>query len=424
MGRCPCFGFRRKNKGKPQEEETKVRKNSNKPVENLSPTSSVNMTCFDTGLRPEENPTEQSDNSYKAQIFTFRELATATKNFRDETFIGQGGFGTVYKGRIEKTNQVVAVKRLDNTGLQGEKEFLVEVLMLSLLRHDNLVNMIGYCAEGDQRLLVYEYMPLGSLESHLHDILPNEEPLEWNTRMMIAGGAAKGLNYLHNEANPSVIYRDLKPSNILLDESFHAKLSDFGLAKFGPTGDQSYVSTRVMGTQGYCAPEYATSGKLTMRSDIYSFGVVFLEIITGRRAYDDTRGSEKHLVDWARPMFRDKKSFPRLADPRLKGKYPGSALKMAIELAAMCLREEPRQRPNASDIVLALDYLSSKQYGPKVSSTINIGGMEIEESSKETTVALPKDAERERAVAEAKLWGETWRQRRQSGQNSPEEANR
>lgn len=116
--------------------------------------------------------------------------------------------------------------------------------------------------------------------------------------MKIAAGAARGLNYLHHEANPSVIYRDLKTSNILLGEGFHPKLSDFGLAKFGPTGDQSFVNTRVMGTHGYCAPEYATSGKLTMRSDIYSFGVVLLELITGRRAYDETRGPEKHLVDW------------------------------------------------------------------------------------------------------------------------------
>lgn len=132
----------------------------------------------------------------------------------------------------------------------------------------------------------------------LADLSPDKEPLDWNTRMMIAAGAARGLNYLHHEAKPTVIYRDLKTSNILLDEGFHPKLSDFGLAKFGPTGDQSYVATRVMGTHGYCAPEYATTGKLTMRSDIYSFGVVLLELITGRRAYDDTREHDKHLVDW------------------------------------------------------------------------------------------------------------------------------
>ncbi|KAK7311325.1 hypothetical protein RJT34_09386 [Clitoria ternatea] len=414
MGRCPCFGSRKKGKGKANDEE-----NNNR---NSLPDNNNSVSQRSSGHRLEEHPKEESDGSYKAHIFTFRELATATKNFRDETFIGQGGFGTVYKGKIEITNQVVAVKRLDTTGVQGEKEFLVEVLMLSLLRHPNLVSMIGYCAEGDQRLLVYEYMALGSLESHLHDISPDEEPLDWNTRMIIASGAAKGLNYLHHEAKPSVIYRDLKSSNILLDKDFHPKLSDFGLAKFGPTGDQSYVATRVMGTQGYCAPEYASSGKLTMKSDIYSFGVVLLELITGRRAYDEACGPERHLVDWARPMFRDKRSFPRLVDPQLNGQYPGSALMMVVELTAMCLREEPRHRPDAGDIVLALDYLSTKQYTPKTSNMPSPRGMGSGESPKEISAILPKDSQREQAVAEAKLWGETWRQRRQSGQSSPVEA--
>ncbi|BAT84764.1 hypothetical protein LR48_Vigan03g175400 [Vigna angularis] len=411
---CLCFGLRKKGKEKSDMGRDELNKNC-KSVKNTNDVSESSP-----GNGPEENPVQEGENSHKARIFTFRELATATKSFRDETFIGQGGFGIVYKGIIGE-NQVVAVKRLDTTGVQGEKEFLVEVLMLSLLRHPNLVNMIGYCAEGDQRLLVYEYMALGSLESHLHDVSPDEEPLDWNTRMIIACGSAKGLHYLHDEAKPSVIYRDLKASNILLDEDFHPKLSDFGLAKFGPTGDQSYVATRVMGTQGYCAPEYATSGKLTKRSDIYSFGVVLLELITGRKAYDDKHGPEKLLVDWARPMLRDKRSFQRLVDPRLEGRYPGSCLPMVIELTAMCLREEPRQRPNAGDIVAALEFLSSKQYSPMLNTVNNTTEMESGESPNETTTILPKESVRERAVAEAKLWGETWRQKRQSGQNSPKE---
>ncbi|CAJ1789189.1 unnamed protein product [Sphenostylis stenocarpa] len=415
MGSCPCFGLKKKSNVK----SAKARDEENKNRKSAESSNDVSECCSGNG--PEENPKEDGESPHKARIFTFRELATATKNFRDETFIGQGGFGIVYKGIIGE-NQVVAVKRLDTTGVQGEKEFLVEVLMLSLLRHSNLVNMIGYCAEGDQRLLVYEYMALGSLESHLHDVSPDEEALDWNTRMMIACGSAKGLRYLHDEAKPSVIYRDLKTSNILLGEDFHPKLSDFGLAKFGPTGDQSYVATRVMGTQGYCAPEYATSGKLTMRSDIYSFGVVLLELITGRKAYDDNRGPEKHLVDWARPMLREKRSFGRLVDPRLRGQYPGSCLPMVIELTTMCLREEPRQRPKAGDIVEALEFLSSKQYSPNVFNTVNTTEVESGASPNETTAILPKESTRERAVAEAKLWGETWRQRRLSEQSSPEEA--
>ncbi|KAH9784905.1 putative serine/threonine-protein kinase PBL26 [Citrus sinensis] len=245
------------------------------------------------------NKEAAGNNNIAAQTFTFRELATATKNFRQECLIGEGGFGRVYKGKLEKTAQVVAVKQLDRNGLQGNKEFIVEVLMLSLLHHDNLVNLIGYCADGEQRLLVYEYMPLRSLEDHLLDIGPEQKPIDWFTRMKIALGAAKGLEYLHDKANPPVIYRDLKSSNILLDCEFNAKLSDFGLAKLGPIGDKTHVSSRVMGTYGYCAPEYQRTGQLTVKSDVYTFGVVLLELITGRRAIDTTRPTyEQNLVTW------------------------------------------------------------------------------------------------------------------------------
>lgn len=222
----------------------------------------------------------------------------------------------------------MAIKQLDLDGLQGNREFLVEVTMLSQLHHPNLVRLVGYCAQGDQRLLVYEYMPLGSLEDHLYGtyhacmhacvvsvesrlmsclwwadtgLPPDGKRLDWNTRMRIAADAAKGMEYLHDTANPPVIYRDLKSSNILLGEGYHAKLSDFGLAKIGPVGDDTHVSTRVMGTYGYCAPEYARTGQLTTRSDIYSFGVVLLEIITGRRAIEHSRAAaEKNLVEWVR----------------------------------------------------------------------------------------------------------------------------
>lgn len=294
-----------------------------------------------------------------AQIFTFRELCTATKNFTPDSLLGEGGFGRVYKGFIESGNQVVAVKQLDRNGFQGNREFLVEVLMLSLLHHPNLVNLVGYCADGDQRILVYEYMPNGSLEDHLLDVSPHKKPLDWNTRMKIAVGAAKGLEYLHEIANPPVIYRDFKASNILLDEEFNPKLSDFGLAKLGPTGDKSHVSTRVMGTYGYCAPEYALTGQLTTKSDVYSFGVVFLEIITGRRVIDNARpSSEQNLVTWAQPLFRDRRKFTLMADPVLEGKYPIKGLYQALAVAAMCLQEEASTRPLISDVVTALEYLA------------------------------------------------------------------
>ncbi|KAM0835926.1 hypothetical protein ACQ4PT_062637 [Festuca glaucescens] len=298
-----------------------------------------------------------------AQTFTFRELAAATNNFRADCLLGEGGFGRVYKGYLESVNQVVAIKQLDRDGLQGNREFLVEVLMLSLLHHPNLVNLIGYCADGDQRLLVYEYMPLGSLEDHLHD----KPRLDWNTRMKIAAGAAKGLEHLHDKTNPPVIYRDLKCSNILLGEGYHPKLSDFGLAKLGPVGDKTHVSTRVMGTYGYCAPEYAMTGQLTLKSDVYSYGVVLLEIITGRRAIDNTRAAgEQNLVAWARPLFKDRRKFPQMADPALEGQYPSRGLYQALAVAAMCVQEQPTMRPVIGDVVTALSYLASQTCDPEV----------------------------------------------------------
>ncbi|KAK4756554.1 hypothetical protein SAY87_006681 [Trapa incisa] len=308
--------------------------------------------------REDKAPKTNGSNNIAAETFTFRELAMATKNFRQQCLIGEGGFGRVYKGRLERTGQVVAIKQLDRNGLQGNKEFLVEVLMLSLLHNENLVNLIGYCADGDQRLLVYEYMPLGSLEDHLLDLSPNQKPLDWLTRMKIALGAAKGLEYLHDKANPPVIYRDLKSSNILLESEFNAKLSDFGLAKLGPMGDKTHVSSRIMGTYGYCAPEYQRTGHLTVKSDVYSFGVVLLELITGRRAIDSTRHTnEQNLVKWALPIVKNPHRHSELADPLLRNEYPARGLSQAAAVAAMCLNEESSARPLMSDVVTALSFL-------------------------------------------------------------------
>ncbi|XP_047311638.1 serine/threonine-protein kinase PBS1-like [Impatiens glandulifera] len=370
-----------------------------------------------------------------AHIFTLRELSAATKHFRPECFIGEGGFGSVYKGLLESTGQVIAVKQLDRNGLQGNREFLVEVLMLSLLHHPNLVSLIGYCADGDQRLLVYEYMALGSLEDHLLDLGPEDEALDWNTRMKIAVGAARGLEYLHDKANPPVIYRDFKSSNILLAEGFHPKLSDFGLAKLGPTGDKSHVSTRVMGTYGYCAPEYAMTGQLTVKSDVYSFGVVFLELITGRKAIDSSRpNGEQNLVAWARPLFNDRRNIAKLSDPRLEGRFPTRGLYQALAVASMCIQEQAAARPLIGDVVTALSYLSNQVYDPINRLKEERGGRISKNDDNEVSTGRkwdsteggserddsPRDTEktlnRERAVAEAKMWGENWRDKtRQTG---------
>ncbi|GLU23284.1 hypothetical protein SLE2022_393060 [Rubroshorea leprosula] len=322
-----------------------------------------------------------------ARTFTFEELVIATDNFNPACMIGEGGFGRVYRGHIESIDQVVAVKKLDKNGLQGSREFFSEVLTLSLVQHPNLVQLIGYCAEGDEKILVYEYMANGSLENHLLDLPPGKEPLDWNTRMKIAEGAAKGLEYLHDFADPPVIYRDFKASNILLDDDFNPKLSDFGLAKLGPTGGKDHVSTRVMGTYGYCAPEYAMTGKLTTKSDVYSFGVVFLEIISGRRAIDFKMPTEEqNLIDWAEPLFKDKKKFKMMADPLLEEKYPLKGLYQALAVAAMCLQEEADSRPLIGDVVTALEFLAMpKDHEKTAAESVNRSGRYVDSVKGEST---------------------------------------
>ncbi|KAK8621315.1 hypothetical protein V6N13_067750 [Hibiscus sabdariffa] len=329
-----------------------------------------------------------------AQKFSFRELAAATKNFRQECLLGEGGFGRVYKGTLQSNGQVVAVKQLDRNHMKGCKEFLVEVARLSLLHHANLVSLIGYCADGDQRLLVYEFLPGGSLEDVLlsTNIFPSsfvplsvnifkksttmlthllfvvaiaeskdgEKPeIDWLTRMRIAYGAAQALEYLH-EADPPVIYSDLKSANVLLDEEFNPKLSDIGLDKLAHSGEKSPTQSRTMGTYGYSAPEYSRSGKLTTVADVYSFGVVLLELITGRRAIDTTKPvDEQNLVAWAQPLFKEPKKFPDMADPVLKKRFPERGLNQAVAIAAMCLQDVATARPLMSDVVTVLSYLSA-----------------------------------------------------------------
>lgn len=304
-----------------------------------------------------------------ARSFTFAELVVATNHFKASQLIGEGGFGKVYKG-VLNNGQVVAIKRLNLDGLQGNQEFIVEVLLLSLLNHPNLVNLIGYCAEEEQRLLVYEYMPKGSLEDHLFGIEEDKQVMDWNTRVKIAVGAARGLEHLHCEAKPPIIYRDLKTANILLDKDFEPKLSDFGLAKLGPVGDKTHVSTRVMGTYGYCAPEYAMTGKLTLKSDIFSFGVVLLEIVTGKKTFDPKRMMGEHsLVAWSRPYLKDRRKYMDLVDPRLRGRYSKRSARHLIAVTAMCLSEEAAQRPSIKEIVAALEFLATECDAPTANST-------------------------------------------------------
>ncbi|CAN1271514.1 Receptor-like kinase LIP2 [Linum perenne] len=337
----------------------------------------VTSGCNVRTIEPKKQNMDESggaNNGGTPQMYTFRELATATKNFRQEFLLGEGGFGRVYKGTLASNGQVVAVKQIDRHS-QGCKDFVQEVNSIHMLKHDNIVQLIGYCADGDQRVLVFEYIPNGSLENHLLELAPDKEPMDWITRIKIAHGTAEGLAYLHLQANPPIIYRDLKPSNILLDDDFSPKLSDFSSMSFG-ADNNCPIQSRAMGTYGYSAPEYSRSGQLTSKSDVYSFGVILLELITGRRAIDTTRpNKEQNLVQWAQPIFRDPKRFPDMADPLLRRRFPEKDLNQLVAIAAMCLQEEPGSRPLMSDVVMTLSFLSTDPldipppYSPSQSSS-------------------------------------------------------
>ncbi|KAL8159542.1 hypothetical protein V2J09_001079 [Rumex salicifolius] len=315
------------------------------------------------------NPREVEDLRRDSAInplfpFTFEQLKTITANFRADRLLGGGGFGRVYKGFItddlidviQPPQVAVKVHDGDNSH-QGHREWLAEVIFLGQLSHPNLVKLIGYCCEDDQRVLVYEYMARGSVENNLFSRVLL--PLPWSIRMKIALGAAKGLAYLH-EADKPVIYRDFKTSNILLDTEYNAKLSDFGLAKDGPVGDKSHVSTRIMGTYGYAAPEYIMTGHLSSRSDVYSYGVVLLELITGRKSLDKSRPArEQNLTDWALPLLREKKKLLNIIDSRLGGDYPVKGVQKAAMLAYHCLNRNPKARPLMRDIVDSLEPLQA-----------------------------------------------------------------
>ncbi|KAK6922049.1 Serine-threonine/tyrosine-protein kinase, catalytic domain [Dillenia turbinata] len=321
-------------------------------------------------------PTPRSEgeilSSPNLKAFSFNELKNATRNFRPDSLLGEGGFGYVFKGWIDEqtlsaakpgSGMVVAVKKLKPEGFQGHKEWLTEVNYLGQLHHPNLVKLIGYCLDGENRLLVYEFMPKGSLENHLFRRGP--QPLSWAIRIKVATGAARGLSFLH-ESESQIIYRDFKASNILLDAEYNAKLSDFGLAKAGPTGDRTHVSTRVMGTHGYAAPEYVATGRLTAKSDVYSFGVVLLELLTGRRAVDKSKaGMEQNLVDWAKPYLGDKRKVFRIMDSKLEGQYPHKGAHMAATLALQCLSVEAKVRPRMSEVLATLEQIQSPKEATK-----------------------------------------------------------
>ncbi|KAK8544705.1 hypothetical protein V6N13_045784 [Hibiscus sabdariffa] len=291
------------------------------------------------------------DTNGSTGIFTYEELVIATDGFSESNLLGQGGFGYVYKGRLP-TGQDVAVKKLKAGSRQGEREFQAEVETISRVHHKHLVSLVGYCINGAERLLAYEFVPNKTLEFHLHE---NGQPvILWESRLKIAVGSAKGIAYLHEDCSPTIIHRDIKAANILLDPRFEAKVSDFGLAKI-------FLRVRLLLTSlpEYLAPEYALTGKLTDKSDVYSYGVMLLELITGRRPIIELESSVNHsLVDWARPLLAralEDNDFETLVDPRLNGAYNNSEMATMVSCAAACIRQSAWLRPRMIQVVRALE---------------------------------------------------------------------
>ncbi|XP_057726657.1 probable receptor-like protein kinase At2g42960 [Arachis stenosperma] len=284
--------------------------------------------------------------------FTLRDLQLATNRFSQENVIGEGGYGVVYRGRLINGSEVAVKKLLNNLG-QAEKEFRVEVEAIGHVRHKHLVRLLGYCVEGVNRLLVYEYVNNGNLEQWLHGSM-EQGTLTWEARIKVVLGTAKALAYLHEAIEPKVVHRDIKSSNILIDDEFNAKVSDFGLAKLLDSGE-SHITTRVMGTFGYVAPEYANSGLLNEKSDIYSFGVLLLEAVTGRDPVDYARPpNEVNLVEWLKMMVGTRRA-EEVVDSRLEVKPTTRALKRALLVALRCVDPDADKRPKMSQVVRMLE---------------------------------------------------------------------
>lgn len=290
------------------------------------------------------------------------ELKEKTDNFGSKALIGEGSYGRVYYANLEN-GKAVAVKKLDvSSEPESNVEFFTQVSVVSRLKHENLVELLGYCVEGNLRVLAYEFATMGSLHDILHGRkgVQGAQPgpvLDWMTRVRIAVDAARGLEYLHEKVQPSIIHRDIRSSNVLLFEDFKAKIADFNLSNQAPDMAARLHSTRVLGTFGYHAPEYAMTGQLTQKSDVYSFGVVLLELLTGRKPVDHTmpRGQQS-LVTWATPRLSEDK-VKQCVDPKLKGEYPPKGVAKLAAVAALCVQYEAEFRPNMSIVVKALQPL-------------------------------------------------------------------
>ncbi|KAL4559534.1 hypothetical protein LXL04_031675 [Taraxacum kok-saghyz] len=314
----------------------------------------------------ESQTSTSMESSLQCRHFELHEILLATNNFDESLVIGCGGFGKVYQGHIVSgpSRIVAAIKRLDSMSAQGASEFWAEVEMLSKLRHCHLVSLLGYCNHEKEMILIYEYMPNGTLEDHLHKL---RTPLSWLRRLKICIGAARGLDYLHTGTGieSGVIHRDVKTSNILLHGSWAAKISDFGLSKIGPTNQPStYVNTLVKGTFGYFDPNYFITGRLTRKSDVYAFGVVLLEVLCRKRAVDSSLGEEQPgLVTWVQDSIREGK-LKNIIDSDIRVQISAKCLKEYVRIAERCLHSSPKLRPTMAEVVVSLDSILIRSLQP------------------------------------------------------------
>ncbi|XP_023737118.1 proline-rich receptor-like protein kinase PERK8 [Lactuca sativa] len=327
--------------------------------------SSISMFSDDSDESQPSNPTCSSiELSQQAcRLFEFAEILLATNNFAESLVIGRGGFGKVYKGNIitGSSISVAAIKRLDPMSSQGASEFWAEVQMLSNYHHPHLASLFGYCNYEKEMILVYEYMPNGTLEDHLHKL---GTPLSWFLRLKICVASARGLHYLHTGTgiNVGVIHRDVKSSNILLDERWEAKISDFGLSKIGPTNQPlTYVDTRVKGTFGYLDPDYSFTGRLTRKSDVYAFGVVLLEVLCRRPALDLRLDEEQHnLARWAQESIKEG-NLKHIIDSGIRNQISPKSLKEFVRIAGRCLHNKQKERPTMAEVLFSLESLLTIQ---------------------------------------------------------------